>query len=323
MKRLILILLLLISLCGCKSKIENEVYFYSYFDTVSLIKSYKDDEATFERKVNDVEKIMHRYHEMLDTFNDHDVMGLYKLNEYAGEKEIVIDEELFDFLVFAKEIYYKTNGKTNVMMGALTNIWKKAISEEMLPNEADLKKASEHINIESLVLDKDKHTAYIDDKDACIDVGGVAKGYVCKIIKEELGEDLDGYSISLGGNVILFGTKGDGSLYKVGVKDPFNAGKLLDKFELSDVSLVTSGNYERYFELDGRKYHHIIDSSTLYPSFKYASVTIVYDDSSIADAFSTALFCLDVDESKRILANYPGIQAILVTLDGEIIKLNF
>lgn len=151
----------------------------------------------------------------------------------------------------------------------------------------------------------------------------VAKGYVCEVIKEELSEDLDGYSISLGGNVILFGTKGDGSLYKVGVKDPFNNSKLLDKFELSNVSLVASGNYERYFELDGRKYHHIIDSSTLYPSFKYASVTIIYDDSSIADALSTALFCLDVDESKRILANYPGIQAILVTLDCEIIKLNF
>lgn len=322
MKRLILVALLLMSLFGCKSNVENEVYFYSYFDTVSIIKSYKDDKTTFDKKVNDIEKIMHRYHEMLDTFNDRDVMGLYKLNEYAGEKEIVIDEELFDFLVFAKEIYYKTNGKTNVMMGTLTNIWKKAISDETLPDEAILKKASEHIDIESLVLDKEKHTAYINDKDARIDVGSLAKGYVCEVIKEVLGEDLDGYCISLGGNVNLFGTKGDGSLYKVGVKDPFDSNKLLDKFELSDVPLVTSGNYERYFELDGRKYHHIIDSSTLFPSFKYASVTIIYDDSSIADAFSTALFCLDVDESKRILANYPGIQAILVTLDGEIIKLN-
>ena len=122
MKRLILVALLLMSLFGCKSNVENEVYFYSYFDTVSIIKSYKDDKTTFDKKVNDIEKIMHRYHEMLDTFNDRDVMGLYKLNEYAGEKEIVIDEELFDFLVFAKEIYYKTNGKANVMMGALTNI---------------------------------------------------------------------------------------------------------------------------------------------------------------------------------------------------------
>ena len=132
-----------------------------------------------------------------------------------------------------------------------------------------------------------------------------------------MGEDLDGYSISLGGSVILFGTKGDGSLYKVGINDPFDNNKLLDKFELSNVSLVTSGNYERYFELGGRKYHHIIDSSTLYPSFKYSSVTVIYEDSSIADALSTALFCLDVDESKRILANYLGIQAILVTLAYE------
>lgn len=150
MKKLILIVLLLISLFGCKSNVENEAYFYSYFDTVSLIKSYKDDEATFKRKVNDIEGIMYRYHEMLDTFDDHNVMRLYKLNEYAGEKKIVIDEELYDFLVFAKDMYYKTNGKTDVMMGALTSIWKRAISDEALPDEIELKRASEHIDINSL-----------------------------------------------------------------------------------------------------------------------------------------------------------------------------
>ena len=161
MKKLFLVVLLLITLCGCKSNIENEVYFYSYFDTVSLIKSYKDDKTTFDKKVNDIEKIMHRYHEMLDIFDDHDVMGLYKLNEYAGEKEIVVDDDLFEFLVFAKDIYYKTNGKTNVMMGALTSIWKRAISDEALPDEIELKRVSEHIDINSLVLDDDKHNSFI------------------------------------------------------------------------------------------------------------------------------------------------------------------
>ena len=150
MKKLVLVVLLLISLFGCKSNVENEAYFYSYFDTVSLIKSYKDDEATFKRKVNDIEVIMYRYHEMLDTFDDHNVMRLYKFNEYAGEKKIVIDEELYDFLVFAKDMYYKTNGKTDVMMGALTSIWKRAISDEALPDEIELKRASEHIDINSL-----------------------------------------------------------------------------------------------------------------------------------------------------------------------------
>ena len=150
MKKLVLVVLLLISLFGCKSNVENEAYFYSYFDTVSLIKSYKDDEATFKRKVNDIEVIMYRYHEMLDTFDDHNVMRLYKFNEYAGEKKIVIDEELYDFLVFAKDMYYKTNGKTDVMMGALTSIWKRAISDEALPDEIELKRASDHIDINSL-----------------------------------------------------------------------------------------------------------------------------------------------------------------------------
>lgn len=318
----VLVLLLLICLVGCKTNNTYEKYYYTYFDTVSVIKSYSsDDENTFNDKCSQIEKLLLKYHNYFDTFEDHDVNGLYKINANAGKTAIKIDEELFTFLEFGKDIYYKTNGKTNIMMGALTSIWKDSINNKTLPNDDDLNNASKHIDIESLVLDKDNMSAYISDENARIDVGSISKGYVCNLIKD-MDLDLDGYSVSLGGNVLLIGKKNDGSLYKVGIKDPFKENSILEKFELSDTSLVTSGNYERYFEKDGVKYHHIIDPSTLYPSMYYASVTVIYPDSAICDGLSTALFSLSVKEGKGILKQYPDIQVIWVYLDGSIEHYN-
>ena len=322
MKKL-LILLLCFCLMSCKSTKTYEKYYYSYFDTVSLVKSYSsDNEKIFNEKADKIEAILYKYQSLLDTFEDHDVNGLYKINENAGKKAIAVDKELFDLLKFGKEIYYVTSGKTNIMMGALTNIWKKAISEEKLPDENLLIEASKHISIESLILNEEDLSVYISDEKALIDVGSIAKGYVCDVINEEMNKELNGYSISLGGNILLIGNKYDDSLYKIGIKDPFDTNEIIETLEISDTSIVTSGNYERYFDLDGIRYHHIIDPDTLYPSFLYASVTVIYKESKISDALSTALFSLSIEEGKEILKNYPGIEVIWVDLEGKIVHFS-
>lgn len=316
----ILVLLLIICLFGCKTNETYEKYYYSYFDTVSLVKSYSsDDKATFNQKADKIEAILNKYHKLLDTFEDHDVNGLYKVNQLAGKESLVVDKELFDLLKFGKEIYSITNGKTNIMMGSLTKIWKSAISDGNLPDDDLLHEASKHISIDSLILNEDDLSVYISDEYSLIDVGSIAKGYVCDVIREELGDELSGYSISLGGNIILIGNKHDASNFKIGIKDPFKENSLSKTFEVSDTSLVTSGNYERYFDLDGVRYHHIIDPDTLYPSLYYASLTVIYKESKICDALSTALFSLSIDEGKKILKNYPGIKVTWIDLDGNIV----
>lgn len=316
----ILVLLLIICLFGCKSNKTYEKYYYSYFDTVSLVKSYSDDdEKTFNQKADKIEAILNKYHNLLDTFEDHDVNGLYKINQLAGKESVIVDNELFDLLKFGKEIYSITNGKTNIMMGSITKIWKSAISDEKLPDDDSLLEASKHISIDSLVLNEDDLSVYISDEYSLIDVGSIAKGYVCDVIKEELGDKLDGYSISLGGNILLIGNKYDGTDFKIGIKDPFKENSLAKTLTVSDTSLVTSGNYERYFDLDGVRYHHIIDPDTLYPSMYYASVTVVYEESKICDALSTALFSMSIEDGKKILENYPGISVTWIDLDNNII----
>lgn len=321
MKKIILILALLLALGACKNNtidVKSKT-FYTYFDTVSVISSYaNDDEETFNNNVDKIENILNKYHNLFDTFLDHDINGLYKLNKQAGNKALVIDKDLMKFLLFSKEMYEVSGGSVNVLMGSITSIWKKAISDKKLPDEDELLSASKHTGIDLLVLDENNNTAYISDENASIDAGALAKGYVCKIIKEELGDILNGYTINLGGNILIIGEKSDGSNFNVGIEDPFDTNNILLKYELSDVSIVTSGNYERYFESDGIRYHHIIDPSTNYPSQKWASVTIIYKDSAICDALSTALFSLDFKKGKEILANYEDIKAVFVDLDGNI-----
>lgn len=317
----ILVLLLIICLFGCESNETYEKYYYSYFDTVSLVKSYSnDDEKTFNQKANKIEAILNKYHNLLDTFEDHDVNGLYKINQLAGKESVIVDRELFDLLKFGKEIYSITNGKTNVMMGSLTKIWKSAISNEKLPDDDLLQEAGKHISIDSLILNEDDLSVYISDEYSLIDVGSIAKGYVCDVIKEELGDELDGYSISLGGNILLIGNKYDGTDFKIGIKDPFKENSLAKTLTVSNTSLVTSGNYERYFDLDGIRYHHIVDPDTSYPSMYYASVTVVYEESKICDALSTALFSMSIEDGKKILENYPGISVTWIDLEGNIVN---
>lgn len=321
MKKIILVISLLLCLVGCKSTsidVKSKT-FYSYFDTVCVVYSYANDsENTFNDNVKKIESIFNKYHKLFDTFEDHDVNGLYKLNELAGVESLEIDDELMNFLLFSKDMYEVTGGAVNVMMGSVTSIWKKAISNKELPENSDIKDASFHTSNDLLVLDKENNTAYISDSNARIDVGALAKGYVCKIIKEKLGDILDGYTIDLGGNIQIIGNKANGSLYNVGITNPFDTSKVILKYELSDTSIVTSGNYERYFEVNSVKYCHIVDPSTFYPSFRYASVTIIYEDSALCDALSTALFSLDIESGKEILKKYEGIKAIWIDLDGNI-----
>ena len=317
----ILVLLLIICLFGCESNETYEKYYYSYFDTVSLVKSYSnDDEKAFNQKADKIESILNKYHNLLDTFEDHDVNGLYKINQLAGKESVIVDRELFDLLKFGKEIYSITNGKTNVMMGSVTKIWKSAISDEKLPDDDLLQEAGKHISIDSLILNEDDLSVYISDEYSLIDVGSIAKGYVCDVIKEELGDELDGYSISLGGNILLIGNKYDGTDFKIGIKDPFKENSLAKTLTVSNTSLVTSGNYERYFDLDGIRYHHIVDPDTSYPSMYYASVTVVYEESKICDALSTALFLMSIEDGKKILENYPGISVTWIDLEGNIVN---
>lgn len=174
--------------------------------------------------------------------------------------------------------------------------------------------ASEHMDISLVGIDQG--TVSLGDSETSLDVGAVAKGYACESVARIIKDmGIESYAIDLGGNVKIGGTKPDGDNWVIGIRDP--DGGIFTTVGLCDMSVVTSGDYERFAEIDGVRYSHIIDPRTLYPAKLYRSVTVICDNSAAADALSTALFCMDVESGKK-LAEQENAEVLWIGIDGEV-----
>lgn len=315
--------LLLLPACGAdapqseNSEPKGKVY-YSFFDTVSYVYSYANDSAErFDDLSADCAHILGEYHKLCDIYHEYEgVNNLCTLNKQAGKEPVELSPELIEFLKEAKELYASTNGEMNVMMGSVLSLWHNAREAgDYVPTDEELSEAAQHTDIDLLVING--NTAFITDEKASIDVGAFAKGYATeKAAQHLISEKADGYALNIGGNIRIIGTKPDGSGWKTGIKDPFDsANSIAAKVNISDISCVTSGIYERFFTVDGQRYHHIIDKDTLYPSEHFASVTVLVRDSGIADALSTALFCMSEEEGAKIAEAF-GAEILWIYPDG-------
>ena len=300
--------------------------YFTYFDTVSYVYSYAGDSAEqFDERSAEVSDILGEYHRLFDIYHEYSgVNNLCTLNLTAGGEPIEVDEKLIDFLLYARELYQATDGEMNVMMGAVLRIWhdlRDAASDDpgaaRLPTEEELSTAAEHTDFSLLEIDEDARTVRIADPAASIDVGALGKGYATEMAARALeAEGVSSYVLNVGGNIRIIGTKPDGTGWVTGVKDPRNTSEFAIKLRLADTSCVTSGVYERYYTVDGVRYHHIIDKDTLFPAEYFSSLTVITKNSAFADALSTALFCMPYDDGAA-LAEKLGVDVLWIFPDGE------
>ncbi len=300
--------------------------FFAYFDTVSYVYSYAEDSVEqFNERVDTVSGVLEKYHQMFDIYHEYTGMNnLCTVNRLAGGEPVEVDKELIDFLIYAKELYTATKGEMNIMLGAVLSLWhdcREAAEngDAHLPDEQELAEAAEHTDISLLEIDEEKLTVRISDERASIDVGALGKGYATEKAAQALeAQGVTSYVLNIGGNLRIIGTKPDGSGWVTGIRDPQNEGASIDRrLLLADTSCVTSGVYERYFTVDGERYHHIIDKDTCYPAAYFSSVTVVSGDSALADALSTALFCMPIDEGMEMLKGLDA-EALWIFPSGEI-----
>ena len=335
---ILLLLALLPALAGCglrgaesaapeANEPKGKVY-YTYFDTVSYVYDYAGDSAErFDDRSAEVSHILKEYHELFDIYHEYSgVTNLCSLNKAAGGEAISLDPRLIDFLLDAREMYDTTGGEMNVMLGAVLRLWhdcREAASADpehaAIPSEAQLREAEKHTGIELLEIDVEQGTARISDPLASIDVGALGKGYAVERAAEYLeAEGAAGYVLNVGGNIRCIGTRPDGSGWVTAIRNPDRAAEdFALRINIQDTACVTSGVYERYFTVDGQRYHHIIDKDTLYPAAFYESLTVITKDSGLADALSTALFCMPWDESAALAESMEGVEALWVFPDGE------
>lgn len=328
---------LLVIMTGCpqisetaeSSKPKGKVYF-TYFDTVSYIYSYAgDSQEQFDQRTELASNLLWEYHQLFDIYYAHSgVANLYTINQQAGGAPVTVDQKLIDFLLYAKELHTLTGGKMNIMMGAVLSPWHDCRTEAAedpanakIPSPEELEEASKHTDISLLEIDDVNNTVRITDPKASLDVGALGKGYATEMAARAL-EDagVTSYVLNIGGNIRIIGTKPDGTGWKTGIKDPADPDAQYSAFlNLANTSCVTSGSYERFFTVGGQQYHHIIDSSTQMPAAYFPSITVVTKDSGLADALSTALFCMDYEAGSALVASLDGVEALWITFDGDVL----
>ncbi|MBC8535086.1 FAD:protein FMN transferase [Feifania hominis] len=318
-----------LSLGGCAPNTEQperyQAQFLSLFDTLTTVVGYADTEEDFTAQAAAVRDALQVYHELYDIYNTYEgLTNLKVVNDTAALAPVQVDKRIMDLLVEAKEMYAETDGRVNIAMGSVLSVWhdyrdagiNDPESAELPPMEL-LREAAQHTDLNDLILDEQALTVYFADPGLKLDVGAIAKGYAVERVADELSAaGITSLLLSVGGNVRAIGAKGD-EPWSVGIQDPDGEG-LLCSVEAIDTSVVTSGVYQRYYTVDGRQYHHIIDPDTLMPSEYYLSVSVVYADSGQADALSTALFNLSLERGRALIESLPDAYAIWVLPDGSI-----
>jgi thiamine biosynthesis lipoprotein len=302
--------------------------YYGYFDTICTVSDYSgDDEEAFPEICAFISDELGYYHRLFNIYETYEgVTNIAYINSMAGQGPVSVGEELFTFLEYCVEIERLTGGEVNIAMGSVLSLWHDLREEGVrIPTPDELAAAAEHVSITSLVLDRNAMTVEITDPDASLDVGAIAKGYATERIAEALtARGISGYALDFGGNLRVVGTKPGGVGWSAGVQnpDPYATDRYVCELTVSDTSLVTSGDYERYYTVDGKRYHHIIDKDTLMPAEHFASVSILCRDSGLADALSTALFTMSYEDGVALLSSLDGVGAVWVTQNGEVLKYN-
>ena len=324
---------LLVNLTGCSSsaeKIEPQGRaFFTYFDTVSYVYSYAgDSEDTLNQRSAEVSDILEEYHQLFDIYHEYSgITNLCTINRMAGGEPLQVDRKLVDFLLYSKELYELTDGEMNVMLGSVLRLWhdcREAASEDpegaSIPTREQLNEAANHTDISLLEIDAENCTVRITDPEASIDVGALGKGYATEKAAEYLREiGAESYVLNIGGNISIIGHKPDGSVWNTGIRNPQDPdGEPAAYLGLADTSCVTSGNYERYFTVDGVEYHHIIDKDTLMPANYFDSITVVTSDSALADTLSTALYCMSYEEGLALAESMEGVDVLWIFADGTL-----
>lgn len=336
MKRIAAILLIIAALitgAGCtQGDAKYQYVFFDVFDTVTELTIYAENEAAAADAARAAHERLIYLNKLYDIYNEYDdAVSLMEVNRRAAIAPVEISAETMALLKFAKEAYKLTGGRVNAAMGGVLSIWhdyrEAGLADEAnakLPPMELLEQAAEHTDINSIVLDEAKSTVFFTDDMVRLDVGAIAKGFAGQLVMDELslriGEgQISAALLSLGGNICAAGAKPNGDEWQIAVQSPRGEGNAAT-VSIASGYVITSGDYQRYYTVNGIRYNHIIDPDTLMSADKYASVTVVSSNGALADALSTALFIMDTDEARALIDSIDDAEALWIAKDGGITR---
>lgn len=284
-----------------------------YFNTVIAIQL---NDTSDESLIDDCFALADTYeHYFSRTLEGSDI---YRIN-HAGGAPVEVHDETAALIRAGIEYGKLSDGLFDISIGALTDLWDIPNNEGVIPDAKAIKKAASTVDYTQIMIDG--NTVTLKNPDARLDLGGIAKGYAADQMKAYLVAHgaREGF-INLGGNVLTLGEKSDGTPYRIGIRKPFSEeGETITAVDVTDGSIVTSGRYERYFEKDGRIYHHILNPKTGYPyDNDLNAVTILSDSSMEGDALSTICFALGMEKGMKFIESMPGTDAIFIDTENTL-----
>lgn len=299
------------------------------FDTVISISIYDNSSSNHLEK----EQISSVLSECLNMCNEYDTLfsktnpqsDIYQINHNPGKPQKVDSETMY---LIEQSIKYSelTNGKIDITVSKVKDLWDFSATDNnpsLIPDSKQITSAVSHVDYKKIIISKEDQTVTLTDTESEIDLGFIAKGYIADQLKNYMMQSgIENALINLGGNVLAIGCKPDQTPFVVGIEKPFSHSEFMDTIKISDQSVVTSGVYERFFENNGKIYHHIIDPQTGYPAESdLLSATIICNSSLEADALSTSCILLGKDQATKLIKSTDNTSAIFITKDYEMIKI--
>ncbi|AIL47442.1 Thiamin biosynthesis lipoprotein ApbE [Elizabethkingia anophelis NUHP1] len=244
-----------------------------------------------------------------------------QVNQNAGIKPIKVDREVFDLT--KKGLYFSklTDGAFDISIVAMDKIWKFDDSMDELPSEQAIKESVRNVGYRNIILDSTNSTIFLRNPGMKIGFGSIGKGYAADKTRDLMKSmGVKAGIIDASGDISTWGTQPDGKPWAIGINNPFNDHKMAAILYFKENSVTTSGSYEKYAEIHGKRYSHIMNPKTGYPSTGLTSVTITGPNATMANGFSTSVMVLGEKEGLKLLKQFPEYHYLLITDKGKIVK---
>lgn len=331
-----LLIIAAISACSCQRQPEytrHSDVMTDYFNTLITFVAYTKTQAEYDAYFQLAQTRFAQLHKLYDIYSNYEgINNIMTVNDKAGIEPVAVHKDLLDLVKMAKEWTLSGHRKTNIALGPVLKIWHQYRTEGLydpenaqLPPWGDLETAARYTDASKIIIDEPGGTIYLADRHMSLDVGAVAKGYATELVARELETaGLVSGAISAGGNVRTIGKPRDGmrDRWGIGIFNPdspvFSDDRNLDTVYINDASVVSSGDYQRYYYVQGVRYHHLVDPATLMPAGYYRALTVVTADSGLADLLSTELFLLPYEESRQLAESLEDVEVLWIMPDGAI-----
>jgi FAD:protein FMN transferase len=285
--------------------------------TLVFVTAVAEDVPTAQRAAEAALKEIRRLEELLSTWMP--ASELSRLNDAAGQQSVKISLDTMQVLKRSLEVARLTEGGFNIAVGPAVQAWS-VTEQSSIPSEEQLRRLLPLIDLSALQLDETMGTAYLTRAGMRVDVGGIGKGFAADRAAEAMqAAGATAGAVALSGDIKTFGRMPDGEAFLFGIQDPRNESALLATIELHDEAISTAGDYERFFERDGVRYHHILDPRTLQPARECQSVTVIAKDGVMADGLDTGIFVMGPTRGMELVERLQDVEAVIVDRDGSIL----